>query len=274
VVFNNTMSYHVPGDSFTNHEVGGTSHWDTHLQNTSDDSHAPVYGLGLEFDATVELGTNIRKEYAVSAVPPTYKWFFGDVPEEPQPEVYRSEAYVESATGTPFSPGFDASIAADKTTFSEPGTQTTTITIIPRVTMTSPGFVVHTQGGPHGNVADVDMLGPTAAQQQGLKGEIVAVSPDKKDLLVENLPLKVGQAYTFAFTVNVKPHQANTSYSPYISINWNPRPSAGTNAGGGTSRGSSLTWVVDKAGKWTWSANGVYQFQWNVGNVYEVDFNG
>jgi hypothetical protein len=276
VEFNNTISFTTDGLSFTNHEVNGVSHWATHLQNMPDDSHAPVYGLGLEFDAKIDkIGNNIMQKNLVSAGYPNYKWFFGNVPEEPLREVYMSEGYIESADGIPFTPGFDASISIDKTTFSTPDKQTITITIIPRVPMTFPGITVHTQGGPNGNSAEANIADILPGDHKGLKGEIVSVSPDGKNLFVNNMQLVVNQPYSFSFSVNVQPGGSGINYQPYVSISWCPRVLPPDDAlGNGKKQGSMFAVTIDRVGTWTWTANGEYQIEWHTGNVYMVNFGG
>jgi hypothetical protein len=274
VDFIDGISYYNKGLSFSNHEVNGVGHWATHLQNTSDDSHAPVYDLGLEFIAKIDgLENNIGKENLVSSERPVYKWFFGNIPEEPLRDVYESEAYIEFSHGVPFTPGFDTSLSIDKTAFSEPDIQTITITIVPRVKMTYPGITVHTRGGPHGNAAEADIFDISPGEHQGTKGEIISVSPDSKNLFVNNLPLEVDQPYTFSFSVKVKPNEPNTIYLPTVSISWCPKiesPSGGLMFG--NKKGNTLAWDIDKIGTWTWAANGDYQLEWHGGNVYNVIF--
>lgn len=276
VFFNNSISFDNKGLVFTNHEVNGFSHWATHLQNIPDVSCAPVYGLGLEFEAiTDNIGTNIRKNYLVSAEYPTYQWFFGNVPEEPLREVYVSEAYIESAHGIPFTPGFDASLSLDKTTFSQPDIQKITITIIPRVKMTYPGITVHTQGGPHENASNADISDIPPGEQKGLKGEVISVSPNKKDLFVNDMQLEVNQLYSFSFSIKVEPYAPNTTYIPYVSISWLPKPeSSNGDMENGTKVGKTLTWPIENVGTWTWTADGEYQLEWHGGTVYLVNFGG
>jgi hypothetical protein len=276
VDFNNGFSYHNNGLSFSNHEVNGTGHVATHLQNTPDDSHAPVYDLGLEFTAKIdedELDDNIREEYLVGIKHPTYKWFFGNVPEEPLRDVYMSESYIELAHGIPFTPGFDASLSFDKTAFSEPDIQTITITIVPRVEMTYPGITVHTQGGSMGTVAAANIFDILPGEHQGPKGEIVSVSPDTKDLFVNNLPLELDQPYSFSFSIKVEPNGPNIIYSPWVSISWCPQTeSPSGDLGFGNKKGNMLELDIDKIGTWTWTANGEYQLEWHAGTVYMVNF--
>lgn len=277
VFFNNSISYDNKDLVFTNHEVNGFSHWATHLQNIPDASRSPVYGLGLEFTAiTDKIGSNIREKNRVNSKPPTYKWFFGDVPEEPVREVYMAEAYIESEGGVPFTPGFDASLSIDKTTFSEPGIQTVKLTIIPRVKMTFPGITVHTQGGPNEKSADASISGLIPGEQKGPKGEIISISPDKKDLFInDGLPLVVNQPYSFSFSIKVEPHGPNSTYSPYISISWLPKPeSSSGDMENGIKQGNKVVYPIDKIGTWTWTANGDYQLEWHGGTVYVVNFGG
>lgn len=274
IEFNNTISYTVNGVSFSNHDVDGFSHWATHLQNIPDASLAPVYGLGLEYQAQNEnVGKNYMHENLVSSKHPVYQWFFGDVFEEPINEVYMAEAYIESAQPIPFTPGFDASISTNISGFSETGIQTITIMIIPKQKMTFPGITVHTQGGPNGNLVNAEIVDPPPGEKNGPNNEIISVSPDKKNLFVNNFPLEENRPYSFVFSVKVDPHGQKTNYLPWVSISWCPQlKSTGKDMSFGQKLGNELKWEIENTGTWFWTANGEYSLEWHGGNVYMVNF--
>jgi hypothetical protein len=276
VDFINSTVFTTSSQQFTNHEVSGVSHWNTTFTNKPDQSQAPVYGLGLTYLSELDrIGSNIRQQFLIKAEHPNYAWFMGDVPEETVQDVYKSEAYIESAEGSnnPFTPGFDASITTDTQSFTEPGTQTVTITITPRQQLTFAGITVHVNGGPHSNVADAEISSLSPGEHKGKFGEQISLSPDKKNLFINQLPLELYKQYNYSFTIKVVPISPNTNYRPYVSIGWLPSPDPSGNIQvDGTIKGNSLEHHIDNMGTWKWSANGIYTWNWHEGMGYYVNF--
>lgn len=277
VSFLNTTSYDSPELTFISHEVDGVGHWSPTLQNTPDKSHAPIYGLSLEFKSKMdEIGSNLLRNNLVVEKHPLYKWFFGEVPEEPVRDVYASGAYVESADGftIPFTPEFDASVTADKTTFTELGIQVITITITPRVWINSAHITVHTRPG--GDMAEVKVFDIPTGEQRSAKGEVISVSPDSENLFVTEFPLKKDKPYNFTFSLQVDPHKPEIKYLPWVSISYSPTViSDGTfiKSETGVERGNTLIWDIENVGTWTWSATGKYTWKWIGGGAhYMVNF--
>ena len=219
VNFFNSFRYHSRVQDFINREVNGFLHCAIHLQNTPDDSSAPVYGLGLEFSTEpgVTTKSNVRKEYLELMGPPVFKWFFGNVPEEPIQNIYMSEAYFEpqGSFAAPFIPGFDASILVDKMNFSEPDVQVVTLTIVPRQNLFnsdfSPDFIFHLDGGTYGGAADVVITSLDPGEHRGPAGERITVTQDRKNIAVGDLSLTINEPYSFSMTLRVDPHKPNTS---------------------------------------------------------------
>lgn len=258
--------------TFTNREVMGSFETAITLQNISDDSSAPVYGLGLEFSTepgiTIE---RVREEYLEILGPPVFKWFFGNVPEEPIQNVYGSEASIVpgSSFRAPFTPGFDASISMDKTNFSEPAAQVFTLTIVPRQNFIT-DFIFHLDGGAYGDAADVVITSLEPGEHIGPAGERITVTLDRKNIAVDTLSLTINEAYSFTMTLQVDPRQPNTTYKPFTAIAW-ILPGGSDR---GTTLGNMLTVQVDKVGIWTWTAIGEYLWEWQgPGTQYGVDFN-
>jgi hypothetical protein len=255
--------------------VKGVSHWATHLQNTPDESQASIYGLALEFQAEVDqIGENISDDKLVSRKHPNYRWFFGEVAEEPVRDVYASEAYIESAAGgsTPFTPEFDVTVSFDKTDFSKPDTQRVTITIIPRGEMNFANITVHTipeQGDASVLVSDI----PTG-EQRGTNGEVISVSPDAMNLFVSDFPVRENQPYEFSFSLMVDPHGRTIKYAPWISIGCGSS-TPGFKLESSIDKGSALSFSMENAGTWTWSAAGEYTWDWRGSSmiaIYNVNF--
>lgn len=270
-----TAAYNSPEFTFTSHEVKGVSHWATHLQNTPDTSQAPVYGLGLEFQADVDaIGQNISQNRMTLKKHPLYQWFFGEVPEEPVRDVYASEAYVESAEGasTPFTPEFDVTVSFDKTDFSKPDTQQVTITITPRGEMNFANITVHTipeQGDATVLVSDIP-----PGEHRGSKGEVISVSPDAMNLFVSDFPVKEDQPYEFTFSLQIDSYGRAIKYAPWISIGCGSS-TPGFKLESGIDKGSALSFSMENAGTWTWSAAGEYTWDWRGSSmiaIYNVNF--
>lgn len=270
VNFFNSFRYHSTGKTFINREVNGFLHNAIMLQNTPDDSSAPVYGLGLEFSTEPGVTkSNVQREYLELMGPPVFKWFFGNVPEEPIRGV--TEAYFdpEGSFGALFTPGFDASISVDKRNFTEPGAQVVTLTIVPRQYLYNPDFIFHLDGGAYARYADVVISSLDPGEHRGPAGERITVTPDRKDIMVDDLSLTINEPYSFTMTLRVDPRQPNINYEPYVGIAWLPGES-----NRGTTLGNMLTVPVDKVGIWTWTAIGEYLWEWQgPGTQYEVSFN-
>jgi len=270
-----TAAYDSPEFTFTSQEVKGVSHWATHLQNTPDRSKAPVHGLGLQFLAEVEkVGENLSYNKMVWKKYPEYRWFFGEVPEEPLRDVYSSEAYAESATGysTPFTPEFDVAITFDKTDFSKVDTQRVTITITPRGEMKYGNITVHTipeQGDTYVLLTDFP-----PGEHRGAKGEVISLSPDAMNLFVSDFPVKQDQPYEFSFTLRVDPQGRTVRYAPWISIGCGSS-TPGFTLESGIDKGNALSFKIENAGTWTWSAAGEYTWDWRGSSmiaIYNVNF--
>jgi len=250
------------------------------LNNTPDDSSAPVYGLGLEFstESGVTSFSNVRREYLEVMGPPVFKWFFGNVPEpeDPSSAIWGPEAYVdpEGGFGGFFTPGFDASISVDKKLFSEPDDQVVTLTIVPRQKIENPNIIFHLGGGKYRSAADAVITSLDPGEHRGPAGESIIVSPDRKNIEVAGeLPLTIDEPYSFTMTLRVDPLGSNITYKPYTAVAWIPGTSDKGTSDRGTTFGNMLKVPVDKVGIWTWTANGEYLWEWQGPRIqYEVSF--
>ncbi len=261
-----TASYHNPDFTFTSHEVEGTGHLATHVQNTPDSSGAPIYGLTLDFETAMELGGNLTTANLKFSDDLHHVWAFSEVPEEPVRDVYMAEAYVESADGTiSFTPPFDATIEFSETVFTAPGTQIVTITIVPHGQVSSPNLTVHVH--PERGIASVKLLDYLPGPTQGQQGEEISVTSDSESMYISFLPLKDNEPYSFTFTLQVEPNRDQIDYVPWISIGCGaPNPDSLLESGSQT--GSSISYQIANVGTWTWSAIGEYD--WNYHGVQSV----
>ena len=104
--FEDILQYETGGDTFANGEVTGEKRWASHVYNTADGTGAPIWALAMDLDSELDFDDVWPEENLIQLGPPTYKWFYGDVPEDGfQPEC-DADVRVRPAT---FTPGFDAS---------------------------------------------------------------------------------------------------------------------------------------------------------------------
>jgi len=262
VCFNNSLFHYVSGDTFTNGQVTAVRHWATHVWNSPDETGAPIKGLSLAMSSGVAFDS-VSSGYLVRMGPPTYEWFFGDVPEEPISEGYIASAYVESSeqSAITFAPGFDCSRSADRSDFSAPGIQTLTISLTPRDYITRTMINVHAlSGGPSESLVDPVILSPTT-------GENIFLSPDGHDLSIDAGPLSLNTIWTIRVTIQVTPKVSRVHYVPFVGFNASGPP---IQSQGGTVRGGAVSYTIPEVGTWTWSAQGSYDWTWNDGTVYTV----
>ena len=78
-MFSTQWYYDVPGDSFTDHLVGGHEDFFAQIENDPDETEADVTGLTLTLDTETAFNF-FQQENLVSREPP-YKWEFDDVDE-------------------------------------------------------------------------------------------------------------------------------------------------------------------------------------------------
>ncbi|MEA3430047.1 MAG: hypothetical protein U9R08_02140 [Nanoarchaeota archaeon] len=278
--FRNNYFHYIPAKmtSFTNKEVSGMLHFDMDLRNLEDDSGEPVVGLGATFTTDL-VANNWKKEDAIKIGPPNYVFSYDDVPQE---EVYigggfRPSPHVEFNKQITFTPGFDAFRFADKTVFSGPGTQTLTITVIPRekdIWEKGDGFgmCIYTIEPGADNLVDVIITSPTT------DGEHFVTSEDGHSLRIYDIDVKTDTPWSVNLTLEVTPKQgvSKVKFMPFVSFLWNPAsfrddPTAvscvmesGNSGSKGTTEGSSISCVTD-TGVAKWKAKGNYIWDWRAG---------
>lgn len=244
--FSTYWIYDSPKDTFINGELTGRKEWHANIG-----SGVPLTGLTLTLDSTLSFD-HIMKENLTTTGPPTYVWSFGDVPPGTN-----SNAYVGFGLDSPsvvpvtFSPGFDASRSADKTEFSEPGTQTLTITVTPREGTERFNMVIHAD---ENDLVNPVITSPTSGDGIELKreGHSLYISP-------AGLALDTTWTITATIAVTLKEGFSMVEFMPYVSIGWH-EPLAS-----GTASGNSLSLPVADMGTWTVSAEGDYVWSWGAG---------
>lgn len=257
---------------FENREVEGSLQSHVFLDNVTDDSAAPIYGLGLTFSTDHEVDPKgVHPDTIADGV---LTWEFGDV-EEAYVPVGGTEIGTTVDFGVPvrFTPGMDVSISHDRTLFGGPGTQTVTLTVVAQQDFSFWDFIFHLHGAANeaGRLADVEVISLESGEQVGPVGERIAVAPDRKDVAVDTLPpLAAGETYTFEMTVSVDPKEPGTRYRPYVAIAW--LDGSGTNPA--SVEGDVLSLSLGELGTWEWTSAGMYTWEWQQGLQYNLTLNG
>jgi hypothetical protein len=248
--FGTSWIYDSPDDVFTNDQVTGRKWWEATVHNGPDETRAPVSKLALTLESTLAFNS-LQREHLETSGPPTYRWSFGDVPEETSAGTWVDSLHGSDSVLVTFIPGFDASRSADRTEFTEPATQTLTITLTPREA--TEGFSVFVQA------EESDLVDPVITSPAS--GEGVSLPPDGHLLHINPTGLELNATWTVAVTIQVTPKASEVVFMPYVMIS---RESEAVAAG--TETGSSLSHSLgdpsDEAGTWTWSAEGNYQWAW------------
>jgi hypothetical protein len=243
--------YAVSGDTFTNHEVTGSSEWAALLVNHADDTGAPVDTSTLTLDSALEYD-RVQNGHLVTEGPPTYEWSFDALPQG-------SQAYENVRFLTPdpfpvtFTPGFDASRTLDKTVFLQSDgtqTQTLTITLTPRE--------AELLGEDHGWFIVVAADEEYAAPDENDVVEAVITSPsgDEHLNIIGVTGLELGQEWTTIIEIQVTPKVPQVEFIPSVRIGcFEYLPFD-------TSVGSSVSYLTDGVGTWTWITEGSYSWYW------------
>ena len=204
------------------------------------DTGAPV------MDATLTL-TNAPQFNRVNPETPgpPYQWFFGDIPEgwEGVEGVVGFHDYQDTYT-----PGFDVSRSATPTVFSGPGTQTLTVTVIPRNPPGNVNIDVRVSEDEHVIPTITSAVAVTAG------AEVVYLAPDGHQAFI-TIPVPVdGTPYTLEITTQVvlKPGVSQVEFMPWVGTHSNEQY-------GGVAEGvpSVSHDMLPDVGTWTWSATGV-----------------
>ena len=153
VNFNTNYNYTVSGDSFTDAKVTGNEGWGSGLNgaNTSLNNVTLILAGSTSFSNVNPTPTKITGS--------NYEWDFNTVPTGGNPNVN-----VKSNTSSvSFTPGFNASISADNTTFTKNGTQTLTVSVTPDETLPNINIGVNVPGGDQYANATIESVTPSSA---------------------------------------------------------------------------------------------------------------
>jgi hypothetical protein len=247
-------------DNFTNEEVTGSKYWFTMMSNTPDETGASATGLALTLETELQFD-QFDEEDLTQAGPPTYEWVFGSVPPVAGFPPWTPRVHVGFDRPGPFPvtfiPDFDASRTADKTEFSELGTQTLAIELTPREG--TGVYTIWVSAGEDDSVKAV-IISPNTDEDQG-----ILLDPDGRWLEISLEGLEIGTTYTYAVSIEVTPKVPDIEFMPGVNIHHSEYLVSGTDTGSSTSH------LVDEPegdiGTWTWKANGSYV--WHLGETLE-----
>ncbi len=248
--FRTAWIYDSPEDTFSNAQVTGRKWWQASMHNGPDETGAAIIGLALTLESTLAFDI-LQADHLVTSGPPAYEWSFGDVPEGSDAGAWVDSLHDSNPVPVTFSPGFDTSRSVDKTEFTEPDTQTLTITLTPREV--TEGFSVLVQAEQN------DMVSPVITSPAS--GEGVSLRQEGHSLHIDPTGLQLNATWTVTVTIEVTPKASKVVFTPYVMIGWE-----GEALTGGSASGDSLSRPLgdpsDEVGTWTWSAEGTYEWHW------------
>ncbi len=264
-----TTQYNLPldGDSFSNEETIGQTIWRIpNILNVTDQSGEQVKGLHvtLESDLAFEW---VSDKNLVTVGPPVYEWHFGDLEEEHKHTGWATDVLVGFSTKSPirFTPGLDVSRSFDKTVFTEPDTQTVTVTVTPRAErIESVEIFVHARDD---ELVDSDIISHSAGGQAHITADRNYSEVGEPGV---GIPVEVDEPASISVTIEVTPKVPELEFKPHVGIkpNWQQ-----SEPDSGTSLGSSISYT-NEAGIWTVSAEGDYRWNWGAPKEpgYNIDF--
>lgn len=247
VGFGTEWIYSAPEDIFTNGEVIGGKVWRVGMDNTPDETGAPVTNATLSLDS--KLAFDGIMPCPTTMPPPTYVWSFGNVPEGSG--TFTMVTFESSPHPFPvtFTPGFDASRSADKTVFTATDNQTLSITVTPRQDGHRRMFVAAHKN----DLVNPVITSPTSSGRFRL-------SPDGHKLDVDLTGLELDTTWSFTVTIEVTPKVPKVEFMPHVNIK------SVDFLASGTTSGSSVSYPAgdpdDEVGTWTWTADGSYEWNW------------
>ena len=238
---NTHYHYLVLEDTFENQQVEGKKDWTVMLHNWADETHDSVEAVTLTLDSEQEFDYIWPEENLEKTGPTTYEWSFGDVPEESG-----LEARVGSVPVT-FSLGLSATRTVDQTEFSEPATQTLTITVTPEEDITNEQLVILVDAPDQTEASSVI----TEVTAEG----IIQQSEHHVNIDLRNVP--AGTTCTATIKIQVTPEVPVVEFIPQVAIIRIPFIPT-------TTISSSSVMLTSEIGPWTWRTDGNYEWEVNA----------
>jgi hypothetical protein len=264
VNFENILQYRTGEDTFTNDEVTGEKRWASHVYNTADGTGEPISALALRFDSELGFDGAWPEENLIQLGPPTYKWFYGDVPENGFHPECDADVRIRPAN---FTPGFDASRSVDKDHFTGPDDQVLTITLTPQDITEDLAIWVEVQ---ENELVDAVITPPTG------DGDFdYVLSPDRYWLDVRPYNLELDDTLTINVIIEVTPMVPEVVYVPLVHVLQDKVLEFNTDVGSSiTSPAHDPADLEDEIGVWTYNADGSYVWHWDELLVKRVTFEG
>jgi len=256
--FTTDLNYGPWPDTFTNGDEISLSweNWEAKMGNSPDGTGANVTALTLSLDSGVPFN-EVSNGNLVTLEPPTYEWFFGDIPQGSGEEQAKARVGLVGKEYSPpitYTPGFDASRSVDKAEFFQSdGTQQTqvlTVTVTPRQrTELEIGL----------GADENDLISPLIIS--AISGDGVAYPTDGHRVNICPITgLEPNTTWTLTVTFLVTPKKPKVKFIPYVEVGWNETIASGTTSGSSVSYPAGDP--VDEAGTWTWRAEGSYEWHW------------
>ena len=253
--------YEVPGDSFTNGQVTGNEYWLSEMTwaSTSLNNVSLILASSTSFVADTTIGP-LQPPNSITGSTGAYNYLW-DLGTVPTGGGVGGAVRLNNSSIT-FTPGFDASVSADNTTFTKNGTQTLTVSVTPREALVSGGIGL--------NVAEDQYVNPTIEWVTPAGGVPTnpGISNDGKNLFFPINGPTEGTTYTYTITiqVNLQPGVTQLDYMPGVNVN------AFTEATGGSVTGTSVSIPTTGVGTWTWSSTDSVIWSWAEGIDQTVAF--
>jgi hypothetical protein len=250
VSFINEFHYEIPGNTFINSEVIGDRWWRSNFCNDADNTGEPIKDLRLSL-TTDQQFDGWESDYITTEGPPLYEWFLGDAVEEPERDGWPWDAFVTIAKfPTKFAPGLDVTRQFDQTEFSQPGTQSLTLTITPREErVQSINLYIHTY--------ETDWVAPSVISYSSSAEGDIEITEGGNRSGMHSIPMEMDIPVTVTVLLQVEPKANPIMYQPYTAIDIKRIGQLSS----GITQGSSVSYT-NGAGLWTWSAQGDYEWMW------------
>ena len=259
VLFATIQSYLASGTNFTDKEVTGTESWSSNFANTIDSTNDEVNNLSLSLESNI-IYDNVNPDPASSG-PPTYKWSFGNISQNPLPD-WSPQAVVsltDSTNQASFKPGFNFSWSVDKNQFKSPDIQMITLKLTPKETrnyniVLDTGKSTIVQG----------KINPPVPDETGN----IDLATDGHRLTIYKHQLQAGEVVNYTIPIEVNLTSTAVEFVPDITV------SSSQDLWEDSVSGSTFSKAIGDVGTWTWTAEGDYNCTLHEINSRVVSFRG
>ena len=248
VAFVTRFSYGVSGDSFTNGQVSGKKSSHSNIQTT-----ASLDNVTLKLVSSTSFDNFESPDQPPSISGSTgsynYEWDFDTVTSG------NGDAGVVGLNNSSitFTPGFDASVSPNNTTFTASGTQILTVNVTPEEALISIGISL--------NLAEDQYFDPTIESVTPAGGvpTTYGIYPGGKNLYFPINSPAIGATYTYMITIQVNLQNGVTQldYMPSVLVYAYQSVTSGSVTGTSVSAPAndiSSSGTVTQLGTWTWSS--------------------